>query len=416
MSGYINRDGNVITVDGALDDFHRFLSQIHSAIEKKGYEDIVLDLKNCTSAFQNSMLSLCAQITAYRNARIDFTLIPPEKKQLRNLFLNTGWAHFLDPRQFAPSAFRGHSRIPATQYQDPNQQQSAVNRIVNVILGAIPDLRRSDFAAFEWSVNEITDNVLVHSQSPVGGLVQVSTFQKFKKQVQFVVADAGVGIPKTLREGHPDITSDTDALDRAIREEVTRDKKIGQGNGLFGSYEICSKCHGYFAIHSGYAKLEYDDNRGLSISRESIPYSGTLVIATIDFTEPKLLEEALRFKGRKYAPVDYLELEYERADDGNIYFVMKDESQSFGSRVAGKPIRTKLSNLLRMGGEGKIFIDLSDIPIVSSSFADEAFGKLFVEAGPVRFMQRFEFVHVMDTVQQLINRAITQRMSVGVVD
>jgi hypothetical protein len=416
MSGTIIRNGNVVEVTGALNDFHRFLSQIYSAVEIKGYSDIVLDLQHCTSAFQNSMLSVCAQVIAYRNSGIDFSLRPPEKTQLFNLFKNTGWAHFLDPRQFDPSSFRGHSRIPATRYQTPTEQQNAVNRIVNVILGAIPDMQRSDFAAFEWSVNEITDNVLVHSESKVGGLVQVSTFQRFKKQVQFVVADAGVGIPNTLREGHPEITSDTDALDRAIREGVTRNKSIGQGNGLFGSYEICSKCKGYFAVHSGYARLEFDERQHLSISTENVPYSGTLVVATIDFTEPKLLEEALRFKGKKYSPVDFIELKYEKVEDGNIHFLLKEETPSFGSRVSGRPIRNKLANLLRMGWDEKIIIDLADVPIMSSSFADEAFGKLFLEAGPMEFMRRFEFVNVMSTVQQLIDRAISQRVSSGVVD
>lgn len=399
-----------------MDDFHRFLSQIHTAIEKKNYSDIILDLKQCTSAFQNSMLSLCAQILAYRKAGIDFSLIPPDDKKLLNLFQNTSWAHYLDPRQFDPSSFRGHSRVPATQYQSPEDQQLAVNRIINVILGAIPDMQRSDFAAFEWSVNEITDNVLVHSDSKIGSLVQVSTFQEFKKQVQFVVADAGVGIPKTLREGHPELTSDTDALHMAIREGATRDKKIGQGNGLFGSYEICSKSNGRFAIHSGHAGLEFDEKRGLSISDERIPYNGTLVVATIDFSQPKLLENALKFKGQKYTPVDFIETEYEKSDDGHIHFILNEESVSFGSRVAGKPIRTKLSNLLKMGGNEKIYIDFSGVPLMSSSFADEAFGKLFLEAGAVNFMQRFEFINVMNTVQQLIDKAIAQRMSAGVVD
>ncbi len=416
MSGKISRNGNIISVAGALDDFHRFLSLIHAAIEKQGYADMVLDLKKCTSAFQNSMLSLCAQVMAYRRGGIDFSIIPPDRKELFNLFKNTGWAHYLDPRQFNPSSFRGFSRIPATQYQTPEEQQQAVNRIVNVILGAIPNMQRSDFAAFEWSINELTDNVLIHSESSIGGLVQVSTFQKFSKQVQFVVADAGVGIPKTLREGYPEISSDTDALDKAIREGVTRDKKIGQGNGLFGSYEICSKCKGYFAVHSGHARLEFDHRKGLSIVNERIPYSGTLVIATIDFSEPKLLEEALKFKGKKYFPVDYIETEYEKSEDGRIYFIVREQSESFGSRVAGKPVRTKLSNLLHMGNDEKIIIDLTGIPLMSSSFADEAFGKLFLEAGPVAFTQKFEFVNVMDTVQNLINKAIEQRMAAGVVD
>jgi len=416
MSANIKRSGNKIKVIGDLDNFHILISSIHAAIEKANYSDIVLDLSKCTSAFQNSMLSVCAQVLAYRKAGIEISLEPPKKTSLLNLFRNTGWGYFLDPRKFGPSTFRGHSRIPATQYQTPDEQQSAVNKIVNVILGAIPDMHRSDFAAFEWSVNEITDNVLTHSESSIGGLIQVSTFQRNKNQVQFVVADAGVGIPKTLKKGHPDITSDTEALDRAIREGVTRDNKIGQGNGLFGSYEICSKSKGIFSVHSGHAHLEYNDKNGLSITRKKIPYSGTIVVATIDFSIPKLLEEALRFNGKKHHPVDFVELRYETSNDGNIYFNLKDESNSYGSRVAGRPIRYKLSNLLRMGGSQKVIIDLSEIALVSSSFADEVFGKLFVEAGPIAFNQKFEIINVMATVQHLINKAITQRMATGIID
>ena len=128
------------------------------------------------------------------------------------------------------------------------------------------------------------------------------------------------------------------------------------------------------------------------------------------------MEEALRFNGKKYTPVDFIEYKYESDEDGNILFLLKSECSSYGSRVAGKPVRTKLSNLLKMGGNGVIIIDLSDIPLMSSSFADEAFGKLFLEAGPIAFMQRFKFVNVMSTVQLLIDRAIAQRMSAGVAD
>ena len=249
-------------------------------------------------------------------------------------------------------------------------------------------MQREDFAAFEWSINELTDNVLVHADSQIGGLVQVSTFEKTRKQVQFVVADVGVGIPTTLKEGHPDIRSDTTALDMAIQEGVTRDKKLGQGNGLFGSYEICSRSNGYFSVYSGHAYLEYTNKKGLSISNQVIPYDGTYIVATIDFSEPNLLANALRFKGNKYAPVDYVETKYESFEDNKILFKLKEESASFGSRVSGKPIRTKLSNLLRMTPGQKVCIDFDEIPIISSSFADEAFAKLFLEAGAVEIYRK----------------------------
>jgi hypothetical protein len=413
---FIERKENRIVVEGELYDFHRFLSQIHTIVEKAGYSDVVLDLERCTSAFQNSMLSVCAQVMAYRKAGVSFDLIPPADKKLENLFRNTNWGYFLDPHRFSESAFKGHTRVPATQYQTPKDQQAAVNRIVNVMLGAIPELERSDFAAFEWSVNELTDNVLVHANSTIGGLVQVSTFAKYKNRVQFVVADAGIGIPTSLKSGHPELRSDTEALDRAIREGVTRDASIGQGNGMFGSYQICSKSQGDFLVDSGHARLKFHPSSGLSIENQAIPYSGTLVVATIDFSDPRLLEEALAFKGVKYTPIDFVETKYTFNPAGDIHFKLLDESPSFGSRVSGKPVRQKLQNLLKMSGTAVVCVDFAGVPLLSSSFADEAFGKLFHILGPITFMQRIKLHNMLGTVEGLVNKAIAQRMQVGLSD
>jgi hypothetical protein len=412
----IDRQGNRVIVSGELKDFHRLLSMVHNIVDKLGYSDVVLDLEHCTSAFQNAMLSVCAQVTAYREGGVSFDLVPPADRTLSNLFRNTNWGYFLDPRRFELSKFRGHTRIPATQYKSPGEQQSAVNRIVNVMLGAMPDWERSDFAAFEWAVNEITDNVLVHANSRIGGLVQVSTFERFRKLTQFVVADAGIGIPTSLRGGRPDISSDTDALDQAIREGVTRDSAVGQGNGLFGSFQICSKSRGEFVVDSGYARLNYRPASGLSITTQSIPYSGTLVVATIDFSDPKLLEDALQFNGVKYKPIDYVQTNYEFATTGDVSFVLAQECSSFGSRVSGKPVRNKLMNLVRMCGAGVVSVDFSGVPLLSSSFADEAFGKLFLTLGPVAFMQKLKLRNMHETAEMLINKAIAQRMQVGMSD
>ena len=88
---------------------------------------------------------------------------------------------------------------------------------------------------------------------------------------------------------------------------------------------------------------------------------------------------------------------------------MRDESESTGSRPAGTPVRNKLQNLLAMFGGKRIVIDFDGVPIVSSSFADEVFAKLFVELGQMGFMRAFEFANASPTVQALIDRAIEQR-------
>lgn len=135
-----------------------------------------------------------------------------------------------------------------------------------------------------------------------------------------------------------------------------------------------------------------------------------MVAAQVDFSVPDLLEEALRFGGRPHAHVDFVELHYEQDGGQPVLFPLKDETSSFGSRVAGAPVRIKLANLIRMCAAQRIAIDFSGVPLVSSSFADEVFGKLFVELGPLAFMQRFELRNVDATVRQLIDKAIAQRM------
>jgi len=398
----------------ALQQLHRPLAGLHGAIQEAGYVDVVLDFSNCEVAYPAPMLALCAQVAKLHYEGIDFSLVLPNSDKLQRLFRNANWAYFLDPRQCEPSTFRGYTQVPATLYSSAEEQYQAVNRIVNAILGAIPNIARKDFAALEWAVNELTDNVLVHSQSPVGGLVQVSTFQPNKKLVMFTVADAGIGIPNSLRQGHPELTSDVDALDKAIREGVTRDKSLGQGNGLFGTYQICSHSQGSFQVESGYARLSFYEPQGLKIAREGVPYEGTLVVAEIDFSIPDLLQEALKFNGRVHEPFDYVESRYEDAQARCVTFKIADEANSFGSRVAGTPLRNRLANLARMCPGEEVIVDFDDVALVSSSFADELIGKLFAEFGPLEFMARFKLVNISPTVQQLIDRAISQRMANGV--
>jgi hypothetical protein len=59
----------------------------------------------------------------------------------------------------------------------------------------------------------------------------------------------------------------------------------------------------------------------------------------------------------------------------------------------------------------RIIIDFTDVPLVSSSFADEVLGKLFMELGPMTFAQRLDFRNLSSIVRQLTDKAIAQRMS-----
>jgi hypothetical protein len=199
-----------------------------------------------------------------------------------------------------------------------------------------------------------------------------------------------------------------DALDKAIREGVTRDPEKFQGNGLFGSFRIAELCKGNFSVHSGYASLEFGRD-GMHLRTEQIPYPGTLIVSGLDCGSPETLGAALSFKGKRHYPVDYIELHYEHPNAEILVFKVHDEVDAVGSRAAGEPVRKKLLNLVKMGGGMRVIVDFDDVPLVSSSFADEVFGRLFVELGPIGFNRSFEFRNVNDTVRSLIDRAVIQR-------
>lgn len=408
----LGREGNRISVAGdfGIQDIRKVFAAIHETINNRGHQDIVLDFTRCNTAFSGGMLPLCAHIMQLRKSRIDCSLIMPEGEKLRRLFESSAWAHFICPRDHDyPRRGLLSRQVPAVLYETHEEQEARLNELLDKLLSVIPNFNRSAFSAVEWALNEISDNVLNHSESKIGGLLQLSVFDPAKCRVEFTVSDAGNGVPATLRAAKPQIRSDVDALLEAVKSGVTRNVVDYQGNGLYGTLEICRVGGGKFSLNAGNAAL-ICAQQSVSARQENVPFTGTTVDALIDFSQPALLERALSIDGKVHKPVDFIELKYEQDNLNSIPFKLNDQSYSFRSRPAGKPIRTKLSNLIQSCPGQTVFVDFIGISVVSSSFADEVFGKMFVELGPMRFMQSVRLINVSPTVQALIDRAITQRM------
>jgi anti-sigma regulatory factor (Ser/Thr protein kinase) len=193
--------------------------------------------------------------------------------------------------------------VPALKFTNAQEQHHAVNRILKSLLAALSGFDRSDLGAIEWSLNETTDNVINHAEAPTGGYVQITNYSGAAKRIEFAVSDAGIGIPSSLRTTHPEIKSDTEALDKAIREGVTRDKRIGQGNGLYGTWRITELSGGRFELYTGNAWLVSSVQQGLHVRSQTIPFRGTLLVASIRYAQPIDLSDALQFRGKRHLPV-----------------------------------------------------------------------------------------------------------------
>lgn len=99
-------------------------------------------------------------------------------------------------------------------------------------------------------------------------------------------------------------------------------------------------------------------------------------------------------------------------NDGAPVFDMNGMARpAFGSRRGGKRVRAMIGNLLRENRS--VTLDFKGVAVFSSGFADEVFGRLFVEMGPTAFMTRVKMLNAGPTVEGLIDRAIEQRTRLG---
>ncbi len=398
----------VVAGNFGVPDIRPFLAVLHRIVHSNGYKDIHLDFSDLTVAFEVGILPIVAVVEKYRekyDCEINLTL--PEDRKLSSLFVNTNWAHYLAPSQYPLSEIKSAIHLPAQRYSDSSSQTVAVDNIMNIVLNTIPGLDRNQLQALEWAIQEISDNVLNHSRTEFGGYIQATTFTQ-RRAVEFVVSDSGVGIPTTLGQ-----TNHQMALEEAIKEGVTRDSGTNAGNGLFGSFEIARLSRGTFSINSYCGALYLTQAGALKTAFERVPYQGTTVTVTISCADPELLLNALTFRGKKHeVGFDYLEKRFdEEADSMTIH--MARESRSFGNREFGKTMYNKICNLMASAERKSITFDFENVPVISSSFADEVFGRFFADMGAMAFVSRFKFINSNPTVRALIDRAITQRVATG---
>ena len=405
----VRRDIRICFAGNVGAQAHRdFMVHLYAA-RRADHERVVLDFSGCQRAYLDGMVPILAHVDEARRAGLAVSARMPENEVTRRFFLSSNWAHLLDPAQFESINAMNARRIAARRFGTPEEQQAVVDAIVDIVMEKMI-LDRDVIAGLEWSINEIVDNVLNHSECLEGGIVQAGTFEN---KVAFVVADSGRGILTSLREGHPDVQTDADAISQAMKAGVTRNVDAGQGNGIAGAMRVALMSGGMFEITSGTAQVAARTASGghPAVYRRPVAqrFPGTLVSVEIGSNKGFRLAEALRFSGAPHQPTDRIELYYETDDGAALSLRLQDESTGFGSRHAGRLLRTKCMNLMLAEPQKPLLLDWTGVRLVSSSFADELAGKLFVALGPLAFGARVRNAGMAGTVQSLVEKAILER-------
>lgn len=277
-------------------------------------------------------------------------------------------------------------------------------------LQALTECSKGLIEGLEWSLNEAMDNVIQHSLTQEGYIMGI--FHKSSNYLLLTIFDNGQGIFNSFMNSEYTPRNAIDAISLAIQEGKTRDKKIGQGNGLWGLYNIVQHNKGRLTITShGSALMLKSDG---SVNKfEKLPllntHSGTTVIdISFNCKEEVSITEALG----GYTPIDINLENMIDNDSDNIIFALEEQGVGFGTRQAGERLRNKVINLFeRSQYSNKICIDFRNVSIISSSFADEFIGKLILKYGFYKFNSMVKLINTNSTVEAILNRSVCQRMA-----
>jgi hypothetical protein len=275
----------------------------------------------------------------------------------------------------------------------------AVDAVCDLVLHQF-DNARDFLPALEWAVMEITDNILIHAQSGTPGVLCAQYFPE-RQRLDVGICDMGRGLKASLSESFT-VRSHGDAVSKALKRGVTRDKNIGAGNGLAGSLEIAKVNQGTFQIWTGDVTYKLQDGRERGFESHAFAF-GTGLLLSLKTDRPVDLRET--FIERSWT---YIDAEAERvADSGGLRIL--DECVHTGSRPPATSLRRKILSLLPEMNS-PLVLDFDGVKSASSSFLDELLGRLAFEIGLDTFKAEVRLVNASDRLRGIANVVVKQRL------
>ena len=233
-----------------------------------------------------------------------------------------------------------------------------------------------------------------------------------KNHLSICVFDNGIGILNSFKGSQYRPEKSSDAITLALRRGVTRDSKIGQGNGLWGLSEILKANNGSLTIKTGggqYSVSGSEAPRINNIKADQFYGSNSYLTTMVDFQLNNYESICLYKIFNNRVPVQ-LWLEEMENDNGEHVIPLSKERWGTGTRSGAQKIRNEAENVLKIG-KTRVVFDFTDVYIVSSSFSDELFGKLIEKYGFIGFQKAFRIANTSKINEQIINKSVLMRMA-----
>ena len=338
-------------------DISEFLKGVRAAV-REGFSELIVDLHNVAGFFPNAVVPLAGLLEHYRFQGVSFSI-----EGVHDLLERTCFQEPLDPKTEA-SVLHSASLNRVWRFDDFDGVTHLVDAFVEELSHQV-EYEVGIMDGLTWCLNEVMDNVLQHAGSNQGyamGQVHPNT-----KHIAFCVYDSGQGIFNSFRGSQHSPRNPVDAITLSIKEDVTRNRQEGQGNGMWGLHQIVQQNSGRLSITSGSASYLMKGNKIRTFSNIPAPSqeTGTTTVDfQLDFETPISVSTALG----GYQPTN-VRLENITSETGVIEYRLVDRSSGTGTRKSAGRVRNDILNLYKESG-ATVEIDFDRISVVSSSFAD----------------------------------------------
>ena len=376
-----------------------FLKIVKDCI-RLGYKDIIIS-SNATTVYPNACLPIAGIIKYYEAQNVEFVFDLDKNDYL----IKCGFVKpFEKEREELQREVAPFDKIFI--YRNSGQVADLTQAYINSISHQ-SICEEGVLKSLIWCINEVMDNVLVHSESEFG--MVLAQYHPQKKHIAFCIYDSGIGIFNSMRDSIHHPKTEIDSLSLAVQEGIGDGK--GQGNGLYGLFEIVKENHGRLTLSSGNASIMLLDDGYLN-KYEHIPFisyknKSTTVDFQFDLNNPVNLEKVFKSIGG----FDGFDI---RIDDminesGYLEYDIFDNGQGTATREAGSYLRYDIENILKREKK-KIILDFSKVQTVSSSFIDELIAKMFLDIGFVNFNDLIQIKNMNRDVRLLCERSLYMRI------
>ena len=388
-----------------------FIRCVNLCIKRKVSEVIITLKCSKESIFPDACLPISALIRFYPTIyNINFSINCKDGSYLNK-------CGFLTPFDLSTNEIQT-LRNPLDKIFVFTEEREREGQVANLVQSYINCLSRTAECAdgvldgLIWCINEVMDNVLVHSEAKLGYVM--AQYHKKKKAFVLCVYDCGTGIYNSLKNSSHKPASEIDALTLAIQEGVGDGK--GQGNGLYGLYEIVKHNGGRLVISSGKSTLMLKNDEIYKFESNVI-VSENSPCTTIDFQLDLSKNIDLKTALSSFNGFDGFDIRIDDMwqDNDMLRYDVFKHSAGTGTRIAGEELRNDVLNTIKRA-QSPIILDFINVRACSSSFIDEFLSKMIVEMGLLEFNKLIRIENMNSLVSHLFDRSTALRFHQNVSD